>query len=267
MTTDELRRLWQERSVASGSAREGCLDEASFAALLSGDMDSKARAEAGSHIALCQDCADEFRALRSMGGLFEEKRRERSSRVPLGLALAASLLVAAGLTIALFRYRGELERSSAELERVTQRERSLVEAGQARDAEVASLRERLDSALSIHLDAPIVDLDPFDATRGGGRDPVTTVDIGEGVKLATLILNFPPRRPGEGFRVEIFDEAGELRFEGVASPRRPRREGASVNVTLSRAAAPGGVYRIRLSDGDSEIAEYRVRLRYAGEPR
>jgi hypothetical protein len=265
MTTDELKRLWRERSAASEGSRLGCLDEETIAMLLSGELDSKVRAEAASHIALCQDCADEFRALRSVGGLFERQPRKRSSLVPLGLALVASLLLAAGLSIALFRSRGAMERRSAELEQqLAQKERALVEAREAHETEVASLRERLDSAVFARLDAPIVDLDPLDATRSGGRDPVTTVDIEGGADLATLILNFPPKRPAESFRVEVFDEAGELRFEGTA-PRR--REVASVNLTLSRAVAPGGVYRILLSDGDGEIAEYRVRLRYAGETR
>ncbi len=264
MTTDELTRLWQERSHAGAGSRAGCLDEESFAALLSGEMSSKARAEAGSHIALCQDCADEFRALRSAGGLFEQRTPQPSSRVPLGLALVALLLIAAGLSIALFRYRGEVERRSAELAERERQIAALVEAERSHDAEVADLRERLESAVSARLDVPIMDLDPFHATRSVARDPVAVVDIGEGVDLVTLILNFPPRRPSEGFRIEVFDEAGALRFQGMASSRR---EGASVNLTLSQAAAPGGLYRIRLSDGGEEIAEYRVRLRYTGEPK
>ena len=141
---------------------------------------------------------------------------------------------------------------------------AFLKAVRERDAVNASLRERLDSALSLRLDAPIVDLDPFRATRGSADESVVAVDVEGGVDLATLILNFPPRRPREGFRVEVFDEAGELRFEGVA-PRRG--ESASVNLTLSRASAPDGVYRIRVSDGTDEIAEYRVRLRYSGEAR
>jgi hypothetical protein len=64
--------------------------------------------------------------------------------------------------------------------------------------------------------------------------------------------------------VELFDEAGALRFEGLA-PRQ--QEAASVNLTLSRAVAPSGVYRIRVSERDEEIAEYRVRLRYMSEER
>jgi hypothetical protein len=264
MTTDDLRRLWQERSAASEGSRAGCLDESSFAALLSGEMDAKARAEAGNHIALCQDCADEFRALRPLGGPFEQTEPKRPSRLHLGLPLAASLLVATGLAIALVRYRGELERRSIELERLSERERSLVAAGEAREAELASLRERLDSAVSARLGAPIVDLDPYPATRGGAGASPATVNIGEGADLVTLILNFPPRRTREGLQVEIFDEAGELRFEGLAPPQQ---EAASVNLTLSRAAAPDGIYRIRVSDAGEEIAVYRVRLDYIAEER
>jgi hypothetical protein len=118
--------------------------------------------------------------------------------------------------------------------------------------------------VSPRLDAPIVDLDPFDATRGAGRDPVSTVDVEGGADLVTLILNFPPRRPRDGFRVEVLDEGGRLRFEGKAPPGGER---ASVNLTLSREVAPDGLYRVRVRDGDREIAEYRVRLRYSGEPR
>jgi hypothetical protein len=268
MTDDELKRLWQERPAAGAGSRAGCLDEESFAALLSGELDSKTRADAGSHIAACQDCADEFRALRSLGGLFERKRPQRSKLSPLSLGLAASLFLAAGLSVALLRSRGELERSFAEIERQlaesAESERARVQEGQARDAEVATLRERLDSALAPRLDAPIVDLDPFDATRGAARDSVSTVEVGGGADLVTLILNFPPRRSRDGFRVEVLDEGGGLRFEGMALPGEER---ASVNLTLSRAVAPDGLYRIRLRDGDSRIAEYRVLLRYAGEPR
>jgi hypothetical protein len=227
-------------------------------------MERGARAEAASHIALCQECADEFRALRPLGGLFEEERPKRRYRLLGGLLLAASLLAAAGLSIAVVRYRGELERRSLELERLDERQRSLVAAGEAREAEIASLRGKLDAAVAARLGAPIVDLDPYQATRGGGSGVSAPVDIAAGADLVTLILNFPQRRTREGFRVELFDEAGELRFEGLA-PRQ--QEAASVNLTLSRAAVPSGEYRIRVSDGGEEIAEYRVNLRYATEER
>jgi hypothetical protein len=265
MTTDELKRLWQERSAASAGSRAGCLDEEIFAALLSGELDSRARVEAGNHIALCEDCADEFRALRSLGGVLEGERRKRSSLAPWALALAASVLLAAGLGVALRRSRAETGRLEELLEQqVTEKDRAIAEARRTSDAEVSSLRERLDSVVSPRLDVPIVDLDPFDATRGGGRDPVSTIDVEGGADLVTLILNFPPRRPRDGFRVEVLDDGGRLRFEGKA-PRGGER--ASVNLTLSRAAAPDGLYRIRLRDGEGEIAEYRVRLRYSREPR
>jgi hypothetical protein len=268
MTTDELKDLWRKRSLSSAGSREGCLDEETFAALLSGELDSRARAEAGNHIALCQDCAEEFRALRSLRGLFGEERRQRSSIAPLGLALAATLLLAAGLGVALHRSRAETVRLEALLEQrvaeTAETDRAIAEARRTRDAEVASLRESLDSALSPRLDAPIVDLDPLDATRGAGRDPVSTVAVSGGGDLVTLILNFPPRRPRDGFRVEVLDEGGGLRFEGKALAVGER---ASLNLTLSRAVAPEGLYRIRLTDGDRGIAEYRVRLRYSGERR
>ena len=265
MTTDELKDLWRKRSLSSAGSREGCLDEETFAALLSGALDSRARAEAGNHIALCQDCAEEFRALCSLGGLFDEERRQRSWIGPLGLALAATVLLAAGLGVALHRSRAETNRLEALLEqRVAETDRAIAEARRTRDAEVASLRESLDSALSPRLDAPIVDLDPFDATRGAGRDPVSTVEVSGGADLVTLILNFPPRRPRDGFRVEVLDEGEGLRFEGKGLAEGER---ASVNLTLSRAVAPEGLYRIRLTDGDRAIAEYRVRLRYSGERR
>jgi hypothetical protein len=259
-----MKRLWQERSAASGGSRAGCLDEEIFAALLSGKLDSRARAEAGSHIALCQDCAEEFRALRSLGGVFEPERRKLSSLSPLGLALAATVLLAAGLGVALYRSRAETGRLEALLDQQgAEKDRATAEARRTSD-EVAALRERLDSAASPRVDAPIVDLDPFDATRGAGREIVATVDVVGGADLVTLILNFPPRRLRDGFRVEVLDEGGGLRFEGKTSRGGER---ASVNLTLPRAVTPDGLYRIRLRDGDREIAEYRVRLRYSGEPR
>jgi hypothetical protein len=265
MTTEELKRLWRERSLSSGGSRANCLDEETFAALLSGEPDSRARADAGSHIALCEDCAEEFRASRPLGGLFEREAGKRSSLAPLGLALAATVLLAAGLGVALHRSRVETGRLEALLEQhVAERDRAVAEARRTRDAEVASLRESLDSALSPRLDAPIVDLDPFDATRGAGRDPVSTVDVSGGADLVTLILNFPPRRPRDGFHVEVLDEGGGLRFEGKALAKGER---ASVNLTLSREVAPEGLYRIRVTEGDRAIADYRVRLRYSAEPR
>ena len=122
MTPDDLRQIWQERSASGpGGSRGGCLAEESFAALLTGDMDSRARTEAGSHIAACQSCAEEFRALRSLGALFGERRPRTPGRVPLGLALAAALLLAAGLSVALLRYRAAMARSSAEIETTLKR--------------------------------------------------------------------------------------------------------------------------------------------------
>ncbi len=264
MTTDELKDLWRKRSLSSAGSRAGCLDEETVAALLSGELDSRARAEAGSHIALCQDCPEEFRALRSLGEVFEGERRKRSSLAPWALALAATVLFAAGLGVALHRSRTETDRLEALLEQQgAEKDRAIAEARRTSD-EAASLRERLVSAVSPRLDAPIVDLDPLDATRGAGREPVAAVDVVGGADLVTLILNFPPRRPRDGFRVEVLDEGGGLRFEGKAPLGGER---ASVNLTLSRGVAPDGLYRIRIRDGDREIAEYRVRLRYSGEPR
>ncbi|MGH9324680.1 MAG: hypothetical protein ACRD21_01355 [Vicinamibacteria bacterium] len=263
MTTDELKRLWQERSAASASPRSGCLGEESFAALLAGELEAETRIQAASHIAACRHCAAEFRELRAVADLFERERPKRSWLSPQAFALAASLLLALGLGAALLWSRSETARRAARFEgELEQRERALLEAREAHDAEVASLRERLESAASPRLDAPIVDLDPFAATRGGRAGAVPTVEVSEGADLVTLILNFPPKRPEEGFRVAVFDEGGELRFQGRTSRGRER---ASLNLTLPRAAAPGGLYRIRLSAGDEVIAEYRVRLRYAGE--
>ncbi len=135
-------------------------------------MSSKARAEAGSHIALCQDCADEFRALRSARGVFERKNAVNGRGVlPRASRSRRRSSSPRDVSIALFRYRGETERRSAELARQHREGQiaALVEAERSHEAEVADLRERLESAVSARLDVPILDLDPFHATRSVGE--------------------------------------------------------------------------------------------------
>ena len=125
--------------------------------------------------------------------------------------------------------------------------------------EIAALRKTVSQLSMPRLDAPIVDLDPSDGTRGNRGEAGAGVVIRSDAHLITLILNFSNKQHSR-YAVELFNSAGKRVWRGEQAHKGETR---SVNITLSRNFVQPGVYVIKLYglDGTEElIGDYAVKI-------
>src|SRR5215470_17657822 len=169
LTEARLKEIWQEQTARATPRQAECLTEELFGRLAAGDATSQERTQAASHLAVCSDCAAEYRILRSLRPLAEQaeailaasdaapgaERRLRAvvradarpasfwrsfatlaSPARTTFALAALLLItlAIGLRLVLLRQGNDRE--------IARLNREMAE----RDRALASVRESLDEA-------------------------------------------------------------------------------------------------------------------------
>lgn len=103
ISDDDLGRAWR------GGARRGalgspCPEPDALFDLAAGALDAGERELLTEHVARCSDCADEYRLVRNARPAVVLAMRARPRSVVRSVALAASLLVALGISVAVIRH-------------------------------------------------------------------------------------------------------------------------------------------------------------------
>jgi hypothetical protein len=252
LTHSDLRTLY--RSGTGMPARRDCPSGETLARAAAGQLSHDERDLMADHIAVCAECADEYRLTTPVKAWAREAGLEQArSRYVLPYAAAAAIgFVALSLGgwswLELRSTRRTLDEATA---RATQYER-----------EATTLRAANDQLAAPVLNAPILDLAPRDATRG--HDATATnreqrLMVPAHASAFTLILT--TTNNATRYDVEISDAAGTAIWAGRGLERG--RDG-SLTLLLPRKLVPSGSYRVRLKAPDSaQIAEeYRVRVEY-----
>jgi hypothetical protein len=323
LTEARLKEIWQEQTARATPRQAECLSEERFVRLAAGDATSQERTQAASHLALCSDCATEYRILRSLKPLAEQaeailaasegapgmEQRLRAvgradarpatfwrSIAMLGsparatFALAALLLISLALGLWLVLLRQGNDREIARLNReLIERDRALASIKESLDEtrlrldetirrseqeksagdskryedEIARLRQTVTELSRPQLDAPIVDLDPSDQTRGNTTGDAARIEAPPTANIITLILNAASQPAHSTYAVEILDSNGKQVWRGQRARKGPDH---AVNLTLARRMIPAGRYLIKLyglRDGKQEpVADYPVLIVY-----
>ena len=125
--------------------------------------------------------------------------------------------------------------------------------------EISALRGTVRQLSGPRLDAPIIDLDPSEGTRGTPGEAQTGTVIPANAELVTLILNFNNKQHSR-YAIELYDSLGKRVWRGEQAQKGDTR---SVNLTLSRHFVPAGLYVIKLYglDGKEElIGDYAMKI-------
>ncbi|HKC84421.1 MAG TPA: hypothetical protein VKG02_00525 [Blastocatellia bacterium] len=129
--------------------------------------------------------------------------------------------------------------------------------------EIARLRQTVTELSRPQLDAPIIDLDPSDQSRGNTAGEAARIEAPPTANIITLILNISSQPSHSAYAVEILDSTGKQVWRGQRA-----RNGLdhAVNLTISRRMIPAGRYLIKLyglRDGKQEpVADYPVLIAY-----
>jgi hypothetical protein len=193
--------------------------------------DRAARERVADHLLTCARCADEFRVLLTLGPWAADHApllagaaptttttgaaiRSRSWRATVGYAAAAVLAIATvGLTMQVRR----LERANETLASravAPPAETSRLEARLAEQQRtIGDLQQQLQSAIVPDLNAPIVDLEPADASRSATVAPAPPA-IPPNTRHVVFVLNTTRPAAGATYEVEMIDSAGRVVWVG-----------------------------------------------------
>ncbi|MCI0489914.1 MAG: hypothetical protein L0229_25255 [Blastocatellia bacterium] len=72
LTEEELKRIYQRGTARRLRQGRECLSPETFERAAMGEMNSSERERMTSHLMICSDCAREYRAVRSLGAVFEQ---------------------------------------------------------------------------------------------------------------------------------------------------------------------------------------------------
>src|SRR5262245_19920443 len=179
LTEAQLKEIWQGQRARATPQGAECLSEEQFVRAVTGEMGQQERAQMARHLAVCSDCVEEYRALRSLRPLAEQAEAILTARVApkaqevrpklraveradarpaafwqgfaalvsparAALALAALLLISFSLGLWLILLHQGSDREIAQLNReLAQRDRSLASARESLD----ETRRRLDETI------------------------------------------------------------------------------------------------------------------------
>jgi len=205
-------------------------------------------------------------------------------------ALAAFLLISLALGLWLVLLRQGNDREIARLNReMAERDRALASVKESLDEtrrrldeaihrseqgksagdskryedEIARLRQTVTELSRPQLDAPIVDLDPSDQTRGNMTGDAARIEAPPTANIITLILNITGQPSHSAYAVEILDSTGKQVWRGQRARNGPDH---AVNLTIARRMIPVGRYLIKLyglRDRKQEpVADYQVLIVY-----
>jgi len=292
LSKEQLSNLYRDETAPR--ERTGC---PSAEALVRASLEEATRSEReqlADHLSTCSECAKEYQLVRSLGsgshpegeavlpplgGSVLEFPRPAPRRswfpptwpaVSILSAVAAALLIAAVVlgwrAASLYRTSQRLYATLSERDRnVDESRRQLAEAsrrGQQYVAQLAELRLDLDRYSRPQLNAPIIDLDPGDSTRGVSAESSRTVSIPAGATMFTLILNIKNRASFPDYSLSILDSAGAPIWSG---PGLERSRLDTFTVTVPCSLLPGGEYQLKLFGVRGKrtelLEDYRVRIR------
>src|SRR5499426_2435473 len=155
----------------------------------------------------------------------------------------------------------ETRRRLDETIRRSEQEKSAGDSNRYED-EIARLRQTVTELSRPQLDAPIVDLDPSDQTRGNTTG-AARIEAPPTANIITLILNITGQPSHAAYAVEIHDSNGKQVWRGQRARNGPDH---AVNLTIARRTIPAGRYLIKLyglRDGKQEpVADYPVLIVY-----
>ena len=166
---------------------------------------------------------------------------------------------------ALASVKESLDETRRRLDETVRRSEQEKSAGDSKryEDEIARLRQTVTELSRPQLDAPIVDLDPSDQTRGNTKGDAARIEAPPTANIITLILNTSSQPSHSAYSVEILDSNGKQVWRGQRARSGPDH---AVNLTLARRMIPAGRYLIKLyglRDGKQQlVAEYHALIVY-----
>jgi hypothetical protein len=283
LTSEEMRSLYQRQTARSAADRGDCLLADVMTRAAAGELSRSERGVIADHLAVCSDCAEEYRILRRLNPSVTTQlswpRRFISgfSTGPAAYVFAAALLIVSlACAIWVITLRRENARMTAQLEEqlsnrdqisqsLAETRRQLEEAmrrAEEQQKELAEMRRSLDDFSQPQINVPFADLELQDV-RGGAGGGVSTVTAPPGANFFLLFLHGAGGPRYSDYALEISDGQGRRvwRAQGL---RRSQED--TFTVALQRRLFPAGQYRLSLyglRSGRSEsVGVYTLRVRY-----
>jgi len=277
LNKQELSSLYQEQRPAA-VGREGCVSTEVLALGASGELSLPARARIADHLAVCSECAAEYRVACSLRTWSEDAAHELPPKerregwffpiwrtIPVLSAVAAALLIATVLLGAWVLSLRQEARSRLLALQHTERQRALAEIHpDGQDAsQVAALRQQVAELSLPQINVPIIDLDPRNATRGPASQDSQTLSVPSAANVFTLILNVAGRPSFANYSLEIVDSKNAVIWAGSGLQKSSSN---AFTLAIPRKLLPAGWYRIKLYGLRRErkelIEDYRVTIQY-----
>ena len=275
LSKEDIRAALDEGAKAAASGtRDECPASDVLADAAAGRLDASGRLSVAAHIAVCADCAEEYRlaeALRPWVDVAASTLQPLAPRaVPTprrirwrAYALAASVVLAIGGAAAWFYQRAPRPATTNQATELQSLRQQLTDASRRAaeyEGQIAELRQRVD-LLQPQLNVAVIDLEPDDVARGA---PSTgkAVDVPAGATLLTLILTSSTSRTFSNYAVEVIDRSGTPIWSDVGL-KKGRYD--TFTIGLPRRLLPDGRYGIRTFGVDGPrrepLDEYVVELR------
>jgi hypothetical protein len=283
LTSEEMRSLYQRQTARSVAGRDDCLLEDVMTRAAAGELSRSERGMIADHLAICSDCAQEYRILRQLKPSVTTQlgwpRRLIGgfSTGPAAYAFAAALLVVSlACAVWVITLRRENARMTARLEEqlsnrdqisqsLAETRRQLEEVmrrAEEQRKEITEMRRSLDDLSQPQVNVPFADLELQDV-RGGAGGGVSTVRAPAGANLFLLFLHVAGGPTFSDYALEISDAQGR-RVWRARGLRRSQED--TFTVSLQRRLFPAGQYRLSLYGlraGRSEsVGVYTLRVRY-----
>jgi hypothetical protein len=194
------------------------------------------------HLAECPRCAADVDAITRVNAELDAASPPRARSRPAGawlpwVGMAAALVASVGLGLrvnGLARENGRLSVAAA----------AARQAEQERDGarrENTALRDELDRAARPQVNAPVVNLEPAGATRGGTAG--APAEVPARAAFATLVLHVVEDRPQRAFTAEIVDGQGRSVWKGDGLMKDAF---GTLTLGVPLRLLPAGVYHVRL---------------------
>jgi hypothetical protein len=277
MNEGELSRLYQEQTAPTGGNRGTCISKEVLAQAAAGQLSRSERERIADHLAVCSECALEYRVARSLRSWSEDASRElprtgdRKSwfsyiwqPAPILSAVAASLLVVS-MVLGAWVFSLQREARSLRSGQIAERNRRLEETRREKQnaGQLSELRQEVAELSRPQLNVPIVDLDPRDSTRGAAAQGPRIISIPATANVFTLILNVEGQPSFSDYSLEIADSSGTVIWAGGGLQKSPSD---TFTVAIPRRLLYAGRYQIKLygARGDRKelIEDYRAVIQY-----
>lgn len=269
-------------------------DEDEMIAYVRGELEAGDAERMRSHLVRCAACAA---ALKDVADFFEPiregeepipervlrrewktlwRRVRAGEKVAIGLpfslsptfALAASLLVAVGLTLSALHLWQQRQQLAMQLQTEQLRRQELERENRHLQEQARALQSRYESQLA-QLRQPQPNIPVYDVfsqemlRRSGAPSPVNRVTVSSTTESFSVILAGESQTKYREYEIKIVDSSGQVRWRAVGL--RPGPQG-NITLLLTRTFLSAGEYRIIVSGqrgGQSRtIAQYILSLQY-----